>query len=118
MPGCDFTRRDFLRWTGVAAATPFFARRTLLDGVDRPAARRDDISAVNLELVTLTEDQAIITWYTGFTGTDDGIGRMKPAPADGHVLWGTDPQHLTRVAGTYWRNTPYHYVELNGLEPG
>ncbi len=68
--------------------------------------------------MTLTEDQAIITWYTGLTGTDDGIGRMKPAPADGHVLWGTDPQHLNRVAGTYWRHTPYHYVELNGLEPG
>src|SRR3954447_25782423 len=27
VPGCDFTRRDFLRWTGVAAASPFFARR-------------------------------------------------------------------------------------------
>lgn len=118
MPGCDFTRRDFLRWTGVAAATPFFARRTLLNGVELTAPRRDDVTPVNLELVTLTEDRAIITWYTGYTGTDDGLGRMKPAPADGVVFWGTNPQRLNRVAGSRWQHTPYHYVELDGLEPG
>ena len=60
---------------------------------------KGDISPVNLELVTLTEDRAIITWYTGFTGTDDGLGRMQPAPADGEVHWGTHPDRLNRVAG-------------------
>jgi 3',5'-cyclic AMP phosphodiesterase CpdA len=118
VPGCDFTRRDFLRWTGVAAASPFFARRLLLNGVDATPDRKDAISPVNLELVTLTEDRAVITWYTGYTGTDDGLGRMQPAPADGVVLWGTNPNRLRRVAGGRWRDTPYHYVELHGLEPG
>ena len=49
--------------------------------------------------MTLTEDRAIITWYTGYTGTDDGLGRMEPAPADGDVHWGTNPTRLHRVAG-------------------
>ena len=50
------------------------------------------MSPANLELVTLTEDRAIITWYTGYTGTDDGLGRMRPgARPDGEVHWGTHP---------------------------
>jgi 3',5'-cyclic-AMP phosphodiesterase len=102
----------------VAAASPFFARRALLSGVGLTAAGRDDISPVNLELVTLAEDHAIITWYTGYTGTDDGTGRMEPAPADGAVYWGTHPDRLRRVTGSRWPDTPYHYVELNHLEPG
>jgi hypothetical protein len=69
-------------------------------------------------LVTLTEDRAIITWYTGYTGTDDGLGRMRPAPADGMVLWGTNPNRLTRIAGDRGGHTPYHSVELTGLHPG
>lgn len=118
MPGCDFTRRHFLRWAGVAAASPFFAQRLFDNGVAAARVRRDAISAVNLELVTLTEERAIVTWYTGYTGTDDGLGRMEPAPANGVVYWGTDPQRLNRIAVDRWRDTPYHYVELRGLEPG
>lgn len=117
MPGCDFTRRDFLRWSGVALASPLFARSTFLSGVAAPSPHRDAVSPVNLELVTLTEERAIITWYTGYTGTDDGLGRMRPAPADGEVHWGTTPRRLNRIDGDRHR-TPYHYVELNGLEPG
>jgi Icc protein len=120
MPGCDFTRRDLLRWSAVALASPLVARRAF--GIEAAAALadrrrgRDDVSPVNLELVTLTEDRAIITWYTGFTGSDDGLGRMEPAPADGEVRWGTRPDRLDRVAG-HQRATPYHSVELQGLEP-
>ena len=91
MPGCDFTRRDFLRWTAVAAASPFVARRLFDNGVAAATQPATTVSPVNLELVTLTEDRAIITWYTGYTGTDDGLGRMEPAPADGEVHWGTNP---------------------------
>lgn len=54
-------------------------------GTAQAASRRDDIAPANLELVTLTEDRAIITWYTGYAGSDDGLGRMEPAPADGEV---------------------------------
>lgn len=117
MPGCDFTRRDLLRWTAVAMASPLFSRRLFANGVAAARSGRP-ISPVNLELVTLTEERAIITWYTGYTGSDDGLGRMEPAPADGVVYWGTDPQRLTRIAGDRRPGTPYHYVELTGLEPG
>jgi 3',5'-cyclic-AMP phosphodiesterase len=119
VPGCDFTRRDLLRWTAVATASPLILSRTrFLSGVAAAATRTNVISAVNLELVTLTEDRAVITWYTGYTGTDDGLKRMEPAAADGEVLWGTNPNRLKRVAGDVSHYTPYHRVELTGLEPG
>jgi hypothetical protein len=110
------TRRDMLRWSAVAAAAPLLVRADLLGRVAGAVPPRDDVSPANLELVTLTEDTAIITWYTGYTGSDDGLGRMQPAPADGEVHWGTSPNALRRVTGS--RYTPYHYVELRGLEPG
>ena len=120
MPGCDFTRRDFLRWTAVGVAAAPLVRGTLLGnvaGASTNAVRGAAISPVNLELVTLTEDRAVITWYTGYTGSDDGLGRMKPAPSDGTVEWGTHPRRLHRVSGSR-HHTPYHYVELTGLDPG
>ena len=118
MPGCDFTRRDLLKWTAVATTTPLLARRELLSGIAGAATTRAPTTAVNLELVTLTEDRAVITWYTGVTGTDDGLGRMVPAPSDGVVHWGTHPDRLRRTTGSRHQDTPYHYVELTGLEPG
>src|SRR4051812_41378548 len=117
MPGCDFTRRDFLRWTAFAMASPVVAPGLLRGCVVGPGPHKDVVPA-NLELVTLTEDRAVITWYTGYAGTDDGLSRMVPAPADGEVHWGTHPRRLNRVAGGRSRHTPYHYVELTGLEPG
>lgn len=75
------------------------------------------VAAVHLELVTLTEDRAIITWYTGVPGTDDGFGHMLPAVTEGEVVYGTHPGRLDRVAGED-RLTAHHHVELTGLEPG
>ena len=118
MPGCDFTRRDMLRWTAVAAATPFVASRAFRAAAAFAASPGDDVSPANLELVTLTEDRAIITWYTGYTGSDDGLGRMEPAIGTAEVHWGTQPNQLDQIAGGIANDTPYHYVELNGLEPG
>jgi hypothetical protein len=71
-----------------------------------------------LELVTLTEESAILTWYTGATGSTDDLGRLEPTPADAEVRWGTDPAKLDRVASSERTDTPYHRVELTGLEPG
>ncbi|WP_437105919.1 metallophosphoesterase [Streptomyces flaveolus] len=120
MPACDFTRRDMMRWTAVAAAAA--ATPTALAAPARAAAVGGSgggaVTPVNLELVTLAEDHAIITWYTGEAGTDDGLGRMVPAPADGEVVYGTHPNRLNRVAGGISSHTPYHYVELRDLEPG
>ena len=119
MPGCDFTRRDFLRWSAVATVSPLLlSRLDFLSGIAAAATRTNVISAVNLELVTLTEDRAVITWYTGYTGTDNGLKQMEPAAADGEVLWGTNPNRLKRTAADDHKYTPYHRVELTGLEPG
>ncbi|MFD0502620.1 hypothetical protein ACFQ0G_06065 [Streptomyces chiangmaiensis] len=60
---------------------------------------RDAVAAVHLELVTLTEDRAVITWYTGVPGTDDGLGRMIPAVTESEVVYGTSPGRLNRIAG-------------------
>ncbi|MET7480432.1 metallophosphoesterase family protein [Streptomyces sp. NPDC005648] len=75
------------------------------------------VAAVHLELVTLTEDRAVITWYTGVPGTDDGLGHMLPAVTEGEVVYGTHPGLLNRVVGED-RPTAHHHVELTGLEPG
>ncbi|MGI5231904.1 metallophosphoesterase [Actinoallomurus sp. CA-142502] len=117
MPGCDFTRRDLLRWSAVAAAASPLAATGLARAETRATGRATAVP-VDLELVTLTEDRAVITWYTGEAGTDDGLGRMVPAPADGEVRYGTHPSRLNHVAGGISSHTPYHHVELTGLEPG
>lgn len=107
-----------LRWAAVAAAgAPLAATATPAFAATGTGGRRE-VSPVNLELVTLAEDHAVITWYTGLPGTDDGLGRMIPAPADGEVVYGTHPGRLNKVAYGISGNTPYHYVELTGLEPG
>ena len=36
MPGCDFTRRDLLRWTAVALASPLGLRVIGIDTHDKP----------------------------------------------------------------------------------
>ncbi|MFE5919514.1 metallophosphoesterase [Streptomyces sp. NPDC002285] len=77
----------------------------------------DALAAVNLELVTLTEDSAVITWYTGIPGTDDGLGHPLPAITEGEVVYGTHPSRLNRTASVDLP-TAHHQVELTDLEPG
>ena len=117
MPGCYVTRRDLLRWTAFAMAA---APAAPLIGAPRAwgSGQGDDVTPVNLELVTLAEDQAIITWYTGLTGSHDDLGRLEPAPADAEVVWGTNPSKLDRTTSSGRTDTPYHRVRLTGLEPG
>jgi 3',5'-cyclic-AMP phosphodiesterase len=87
------------------------------------AARRerrthpDTVTALHLELVTLTENSAVITWYTAVPGTDDGFGHLLPAVTEGEVVYGTHPAHLDRTAAE-GHPTAHHYVELTDLEPG
>jgi hypothetical protein len=119
MPGCDFTRRDLLRWSAYAAAAVPLALGDPARAFAAPGAGATGaVLPVNLELVTLAEDHAVITWYTGLAETNDGLGRMIPAPADGEVSYGTHPARLHKVAHGISSGTPYHYVELNDLEPG
>ncbi|MGH3387866.1 MAG: metallophosphoesterase, partial [Actinomadura sp.] len=121
LPGmicCRPSRRELIRWSAIVAST---ALVPVVDPDRAYAAARaagpDAVRPVNLELVTLTETSAVFTWYTGVPGTDDGLGRMEPAPADGEIVYGTHPARLTkRVQGA--SDTPYHHVEVTGLEPG
>jgi hypothetical protein len=127
MPGvpcsCHVTRRDLLRWSALIAAAPLVGCSDRAETAARVAATTAGVdprvvSPVNLELVTLTETSAVITWYTGVPGTDDGTKRMVPSPSDGQVSFGTSPSRLTRTAHDEGGPTAYHYVELTGLEPG
>jgi hypothetical protein len=108
------SRREFLRWSALVAATP------LLPTPWEQRAYAQSAAAValpiNLELVTLTETSAIITWFTGDPTQPDPMGRLAPAPADTEVLLGTSPASL-QVVHHDATPTPYHYVEISGLEP-
>jgi hypothetical protein len=73
--------------------------------------------SINLELVTLTETTAILTWFTGDPSRPDSMGRLAPVPSDTEVLLGTAQSGLQLVHSDP-TPTPYHYVELTGLEPG
>jgi len=85
-------------------------------GLTRAAAAIPPV-AINLELVTLTETSAVVTWFTGDPTRPDSMGRFAPVPADTEVLLGTSPANL-RPAFHDATPTPYHYAELTGLEPG
>ena len=96
--------------------------RTAADALRGSAGRgrhrhRDGLAAIHLELVTLAEDRAVITWYTGVPGSDDGLGHMLPAVTEGEVVYGTHPGRLNRVAAEAGP-VAHHYVELTDLEPG
>ena len=113
------TRRQLLQWAGLVAATPFL---TALDDTAHAYGMTKQASAgpmlpINLELVTLTETTAILTWFTGDPSRPDSMGRLAPVPADTVVLLGTATSALQRVFFDA-TPTPYHYVELTGLEPG
>ncbi|MEU6144481.1 metallophosphoesterase family protein [Streptomyces sp. NPDC047081] len=101
----------------VLRAGALLALRAASAAAHRTRPHSSHVAVVNLELVTLTEDRAVITWFTGIPGTDDGLGHMLPALTDGEVVYGTHPGRLNRVAGEH-RPTAHHHVELTGLEPG
>ncbi|HZN14109.1 MAG TPA: metallophosphoesterase family protein [Acidimicrobiales bacterium] len=112
---CHLSRREFLRWAALVGATPLLAS---LADQERAYAQGAAVALpISLELVTLTETTAIITWFTGDPTRPDTFGRLAPAPADTEVLLGTSPATM-QVVHHDATPTPYHYVELTGLEPG
>lgn len=110
------TRRELLRYGGLAAATPLAARLWRPDRAFAQVASR--AVPINLELVTLTDTSAILTWATvDPTAPSDEYGRPEPVPSDTVVELGTSPLSMARVVERD-DETPFHYVELEGLEPG
>jgi 3',5'-cyclic-AMP phosphodiesterase len=118
----NLSRRQLLRYAALVGAT-FPALEAL--GPDWSLA---DAAAVegrgglavpmHLELVTVTDTTATITWFTGDPLRLDGFGRPRPVAAPGRVLIGTSPDPRTwKVVGAH-DATAYHYVEVTGLEPG
>lgn len=113
------TRRQLLQWAGLVAATPLLSALGDTErayGMTR-AASAGPMLALNLELVTLTETTAILTWFTGDASNVDSMGRLAPVPADTEVLLGTAQSGLQQALFDATL-TPYHYVELTNLEPG
>jgi hypothetical protein len=116
---CHPTRRQFLQWSALVAASPLL---TALGDVERAygVTRAQQVGPalpLNLELVTLTETSAVVTWVTADPTRPDEMGRPAPVPADTEVLLGTSPASM-QPAFQDATPTPYHYVELTGLEPG
>ncbi|MCW2681043.1 MAG: hypothetical protein JWM62_2444 [Frankiales bacterium] len=103
-----------MRYGALVAAT-FPAGGVLLS---QRAAHAGPAVPIHLELVTVTDTSAIITWFTGDPTAPDGFGRPAPVAAPGRVLLGTDPNPLTWVPVGEHEPTPYHYVEVTGLRPG
>ena len=114
----NLTRRQILRYGALVAAT--FPAARLAGGfslVDRAFAAGPAVP-MHLELVTVTDTEAVITWFTGDPTTPDEFGRPTPVAAPGRVLIGTSPDPSTWTEVGAHGPTPYHYVEVRGLRPG
>ncbi|WP_433654475.1 metallophosphoesterase [Nocardia sp. CA-128927] len=95
--------------------TPFYPRLTLVRA-DSVRAQRDSMVASDLELVTVTDRSAILTWTTR---ARDHSGRWRPVPADTEVrIAHADGTGTARTRYLDSRPTAYHYAEIDGLEPG
>jgi 3',5'-cyclic-AMP phosphodiesterase len=116
--GFQLTRRELLRKGALVAAT-FPAARLLQPGWLLSAEASEGIAVpMNLELVTVTDTTAIITWFTGDPTQPDEFDRPMPVAAPGRVLLGTSPSPADWVEVGAHDPTPYHYVEVTGLVPG
>ena len=126
---CDtnLTRRQLLRRGALLAAT-FPALALVSQGesfalaLERSRKRAAQASGLavpmHLELVTVTDTEAVITWFTGDPTDLDEFGRPRPVAAPGRVLIGTNPDPSTwREVGAHGP-TAYHHVEIGGLPPG
>ena len=114
----NLTRRQILRYGALVAAT--FPAAKLAGGfslVDQAYAAGPAVP-MHLELVTVTDTEAIITWFTGDATTPDEFGRPTPIAAPGRVLIGTNPNPSTWAEVGAHGPTPYHYVEVRNLKPG
>ena len=119
---CAMSRRQILRMAAVGAAAGIVVPGLALSPAQAATARAAGVYAQDLELVTVTDESFVLTWYTA-DGPAPAIPyqpSQEPAPlaTDGYVRYGTSPGRLDRVAVQGGGATAYHYVEVSGLRPG
>ncbi|WP_405166995.1 metallophosphoesterase [Nocardia sp. NBC_01499] len=106
---CGPTRRTVLGAIGFAALLP----------LARPGSARaqpNPLIATDLEVVTITDTSVIVTWTTV---TPDPTGRLTPVDADAEVrLVPSDSASAPVPMHADPQPTPFHYAEIDGLEPG
>jgi len=104
-----------LRFTALAVATPVAMQAWRPVGAFAQVPSR--AVPMHLELVTVTDTSAIFTWFTGDPSSPDEFGRPEPLPSNTILELGDSPLTLKRVVE---RNdqTPFHFVEVTGLEAG
>lgn len=107
---CGPTRRTVLGAVGLAALLS-------AAGPGGPAgARPGPVLATDLEVVTVTDTAAVLTWTSR---APDVTGRPVPVPTEGTVwLAPADGAHPPRRMWGSNGTTPFHYAQLDGLEPG
>src|SRR3954453_3342977 len=112
------TRRQLLRYAALVGAT--FPVASAIDRGWLLSAHAGTGLAVphNLELVTVTDTEAVITWFTGDPTQPDEFGRPLPVAAPGRVLIGSSPAPRPGVKAGRHGPPAYHYVEVSGLQPG
>ncbi|MFA5786160.1 MAG: metallophosphoesterase [Actinomycetota bacterium] len=112
----EISRRQFVKMAGVIAGAGVAAGA----GMVRPRWSFAQIPAVptNLELVTVTDSSFALTWFTGDPTSLDEYRRPAPVPSDTVLYYGSDPNPLNWQKVVVEEETPYHYVEIEGLEPG
>ncbi|MGW2666380.1 metallophosphoesterase family protein [Nocardia tengchongensis] len=83
---------------------------------DRTRTSRETVLASDLELVTVTDHSAVLTWTTR---ARNRAGRLRPVSADTEVrITPADSRGVPRTWFFEGLRTPYHYAEIRGLEPG
>ncbi|GAA5068242.1 metallophosphoesterase [Nocardia callitridis] len=104
---CGPTRRTVLAALGGALAASLAQAGTA-------GAQPHSVIATDLEVVTITDTTAILTWTTV---APDASGRLVPVDADAEVRLGPVDSPLTTVYADQ-HPTPFHYAQIDGLEPG
>src|SRR5690349_17105221 len=110
MTCCGPNRRRLLAGLAAAAAVPLAVPSSA-------RAQANSLRATDLEVITLTDTSAIITWTTlaadasGAPVPVEAGTEIRLAPADS-----AGPARTVPLAGA--DRTPYHYAQIEGLEPG
>ncbi|MCX4097624.1 metallophosphoesterase [Nocardia sp. alder85J] len=101
----------------VTVRTPFRAPAAFTVHTTNPVrVQRQSLFASDLEVVTVTDRSAVLTWTTRVR---DRSGRLRPEPADTEVrITPADGRLPARPYHLDTTRTPFHYAEIHGLEPG